>query len=100
MRSTTIKIPLYFEKLTIKVVDELDKPEYAAYVSFFPDRMVLNITPDATPGVIAHEAVHIANYVFKQCCILPDLDNDEPQAYLIGWIVEQIAGVIERSNRV
>lgn len=98
MKSKTIRIPLYFEKLKIVVVDKLDKPEYDAYVLFEKDKLVLFVKPDTTAGVIAHEAVHIANYVFKQCGILPDLNNDEPQAYLIGWIVKQIHKFIQSCN--
>jgi hypothetical protein len=42
-----------------------------------------------TPGVIAHEAFHLANMIFKYISAEPTFDNDEPQAYLIGWIVDE-----------
>lgn len=41
-------------------------------------------------SVIAHEAYHISNYIFEDIHAKPSLKNDEPQAYLIGWIVKQI----------
>ncbi|RIV23617.1 hypothetical protein DYU11_11590 [Fibrisoma montanum] len=100
MRGTVVKIPLYFERLRILVSEVLEKPEYDAYVMFQKDEMVLHIKPDASIGIIAHETVHIVNHVFKQCGILLDVDNDEPQAYLTGWVANQIYKAIhERKQR-
>ena len=39
---------------------------------------------------VAHEAVHIKNRIFEHAGILHDPKNDEPEAYLLGWIVKQI----------
>ncbi len=50
--------------------------------------------PGASGKLVAHEAVHLANSVFRRCCIKPDLKNDEPQAYLTGWIAGQIANAL------
>ena len=41
-------------------------------------------------SLIAHESVHLVNHLFEDWGIKLDLDNDEPQAYLTGWFVEQI----------
>lgn len=90
----TITIPLYFERLKIVVVDKLDKPDYAAYVSLQKNLVVLHLTPLASAGVVAHEAVHIVNHIFQQCDIMLDIHNDEPQAYLTGWVVDQITNVL------
>ena len=94
----TIKIPLYFEKLKIVIVEVLDNPEYEAYVKFEKKTMVVYVQPTASPSVVAHEAVHIANYVFIRCGIMPDLENDEPQAYLVGWIVNQISTILVKAK--
>lgn len=99
MIKETIKIPLYFQKLQIVVQKKLIKDDYESYVLFKKNKMVLHIKPGASPGVVAHEAVHIANYVFSECHITPDLINDEPQAYLIGWIVDRISEVIKKANQ-
>lgn len=40
--------------------------------------------------VLAHEAVHLASYLFKMRGIRHDLDNEEPYSYLVGWFVEEI----------
>ena len=43
-----------------------------------------------TVGVMAHEAVHIADFIFTNCGITHDLDNDEPFAYLVEWITNEL----------
>lgn len=55
---------------------------YVQYVACF----------DMNPSnkLIAHESVHLVNHLFEDWGIKLDLDNDEPQAYLTGWFVEQI----------
>lgn len=40
-------------------------------------------------STIAHEAFHITNFIMKRVGINPDVNNDEAQAYLLSWIVEQ-----------
>lgn len=56
-----------------------------AFVAFFNHKH-----PDAeiTHSVIAHEALHLMSYIMKNRGIQYDSDNDEPQAYLLGFIVE------------
>lgn len=44
--------------------------------------------PDA--GIICHEAVHFANHIMDLAGIKMDGDNDEPQAYLVEWVVDRI----------
>jgi hypothetical protein len=39
---------------------------------------------------IAHEADHLCNQMFKSIGATVDVNNDEPHAYLLGWIVKQI----------
>lgn len=49
-----------------------------------------------TPGVIAHEAFHVCNYIFLDAGIKPDVRNDEPGAALTGWIVDKIYETIPK----
>lgn len=42
-------------------------------------------------NTICHEAVHIKNAVFMHSGMTHDPNNDEPEAYLLGWIAEQIS---------
>lgn len=43
---------------------------------------------DMTTSIIAHEAVHAAIHIFDYtgCCIATE--NQEPFAYLVGWIAD------------
>lgn len=41
-------------------------------------------------GVIAHECLHATNMIMDVVGIEADLDNDEAQAYLLGYLVETI----------
>lgn len=41
-------------------------------------------------NTIAHESIHIKNAVLRHAGIKHDFDNDEAEAYLTGWIAEQI----------
>lgn len=40
--------------------------------------------------VLAHEIVHIVNLIFRTKGIQLDLNNDEPQAYLTGWLTQEL----------
>lgn len=43
-----------------------------------------------TTGMIAHESVHIADYIFDECGALTQMFKygNEPYAYLVGWVAE------------
>jgi len=47
-------------------------------------------TKKVTPGIIAHEAKHNLNYIFNHIGQQLDLENDEAECYLLGWIVNRI----------
>jgi|SRR6478736_3229788 len=104
----TIKIPIYCGELTIILDKDLkyvekkykttslenfgavtlkDKSKYRHYVVAFSDRNHLSN--------IAHEIVHIKNHIFLDCAMELDRYNDEPEAYLTGWLFDQIHNVIK-----
>lgn len=43
---------------------------------------------DMTIGTIAHEATHAAMEIFEYIGARIDYENQEPFAYLVGWITE------------
>lgn len=51
-----------------------------------------------SPGVVAHEAYHAANFIMAGCGIVLDYENDEPAAYLIEWIMDKIFFVALKNN--
>ena len=44
-------------------------------------------------AVVAHECVHAANVLLKSRGWKPELDNDEPQAYLVEALVSAALGI-------
>lgn len=102
MKKKTIDIPIYCSKLTIILDTDLsyaekkykkkslkdfgavtfkDKSKYRNYVVAFEY---------SSGSIIAHEIVHIINYIYIDCGIKLDRKNDEHQAYLTGWLFDEI----------
>jgi len=50
-------------------------------------------------SVVAHECVHIVSKIYGKRYIKYDTDNDEPQAYLTSWLVENIMYYIEEYKK-
>ena len=108
MKSKKFKTPLYgvrFEVIIYNNNEELEKR--FKNVTLDPpikdfDGVVLNIDGKLyvvfsadrkgypTPGIIVHEAKHLVNAIFIM--IGHDLDpyNDEPECYLLSWVVNRI----------
>ena len=103
MKQKTIDIPIYCCKLTMILSEDLtyiekkfktislkdfgavtlqNESEYRHFVVAFTDASHL--------GNIAHEVVHIKNHIYIDCAMNVDRHNDEPEAYLTGWLFEQI----------
>lgn len=73
--------------------------DWAAWTedTFYKDNY-LTVVFDAAcidPETIAHEAIHIKNRVMEHAGWNHDLKNDEPEAYLTGFIVKEIHKVLE-----
>lgn len=107
MKKKVIKIPIYNSKLIVIYDKDLsyvekkyntkslvdygavtlkDESKYRTYVVAFEsyDR-----------SIIAHEIVHIINYIFLDCGIELDRINDESQAYFTGWLFEEIDNILK-----
>lgn len=63
-----------------------DENKYKSYIVAFTDVDHLSN--------IAHEIVHIKNHIFLDCAMELDHHNDEPEAYLIGWLFDIIYNFI------
>ena len=102
MKEKTIDIPIYFGKLTIITTDswskvnllyntKIDSKLYDAVVFEIKDNDEYIVAIKKVEwSIIAHEVVHIVNAIFLNCGIELDRHNDEPQAYLTGWIINEI----------
>jgi len=60
---------------------DLDKDEVTAYF--------IAVAPSVSASSVAHEALHVVNYMMRDRDMVPDLNNDEWQCYLLGWVVRQ-----------
>lgn len=55
--------------------------------------IVLNFDNQARhifPGTITHEAIHCAHFLARGRDIIADFENDEPIAYLVEWITDEV----------
>lgn len=68
---------------TMLVKDRKDRMCVLVYidVEYHKDKELSEIV-----DTIAHEATHAADYYFRELGIKHDLYNNEPYAYLVGWI--------------
>lgn len=104
-----IKVPIYTGTLFIvdsdsrkkikKVIKNFDDKQIYAHSLLFDNKgmtgygIVLNFNykkAKITHGVIAHEAYHITSYIAEEHGLEWNVDNDEPLAYLINWVVDQV----------
>lgn len=113
MKIRTIEIPIYFGDLVlIKTNDfqEVNKvygteasndyeaftfqnePKGKFYAVFNPDKIDFS--------VVAHECVHLKNYIFMSHGVQLDLENDETEAYFLEWIFKQIEDFLKYKPKV
>lgn len=106
MIKKTINIPIYQCKLTIildkdlsyvtKTYNTIDLSDYGAVTIRVPNKHSEYIVAfEYNEGsIIAHEIVHLVNYIFEDKHIKLNLKNDESQAYLTGWLFKKIQKAI------
>lgn len=108
MIKKVIDIPIYRGKLTIifdKDLSYVEKkfktPElknYGAVTLRHPSefRHYIVAFEDEDYSLVAHEVVHIVNYLFVDVGVELDRINDEAQAYLTGWLFGEIEKVMNK----
>lgn len=117
MKYKRVSIPLYHQTLHIAICDDaekeigevrkkfyadVDKFEFSGYSQaegkhhlILLNKKYLMYDEPFAISTIAHEAFHITNFVMKRVGIKPDVNNDEAQAYLLSWIVEEVYKVFK-----
>lgn len=103
MKVSKVKVPLYFQTIKIIVAKNLSKAikkckiktnqnpnDYEAFVVQEKNTISVFVKPKVRASIIAHESVHIVNYIFINTGVKLDIYNDEAQAYLTGWVVCEI----------
>jgi hypothetical protein len=108
MKKKTIQIPIYNVKLTVffdkdlsyieKTYRTVSLSNYGAITMKSPFNFYHYIVAftHVEEGIIAHEVVHLVNYIFKDKGLKLDVDNDEAQAYLTGWLYDKIKQIINK----
>ena len=109
MKKTTIDIPIYCCKLTVIVTEDItevakkhkltiDTSNFGALT--FKDesksRHYVMVLEDDWRSNVVHELVHVVNHIYLDCAMEVDRHNDEPQAYLMGWLYEQVDKFLKR----
>jgi hypothetical protein len=99
MKRKRIKIPIYDERLILYKCEDFKPLEkkynlndcsgYDAVTFEAHGSIIIIFSENVTPAIIAHESLHAAGYIFKAISATMDIINDEPQCYLLGWVVEQ-----------
>lgn len=104
------KVPIYYGELHVIISDDFTKHgrfdksvnDYKAIATTIGESkwgIFINPKHINEHSVIAHEALHIVGYIFESIKCKMDLDNDEPQCYLLGWVVEQTYKAIKKYNK-
>ncbi len=115
----TKKIPIYKGKLMIiitnsskklkkKLIPDFEYEDIYAHVRLINHKdwetfaIILNIeypTDKITCGTIAHEAFHVVNMLAERRNFIADFNNDEPLAYILDWITDEIYAFIQKSQK-
>ena len=111
MRSKLIKIPIYpgylclvdaekledLKKFKMEHIFESNEQLFAHTIYHqFKGRIcnfiIINTkhSEPITPGIIAHESLHVVSNVFMHIGNKFDTANDEDAAYLISWVVNEV----------
>lgn len=103
IRKKIIRVPIYQAKVTVLLVDSLKEiedryqlkdTECVAAMVFRRKYNYFVAFERLDPGIIAHEVTHLVNHIFYDRGVELDLVNDEPQAYLTGWLYGNIYDII------
>lgn len=114
---TKIRIPIYHGILRVVLTDDFvesakclkidneghDLSSLGAFVCASTDKnketnFNVFFRTDVQHDLIAHEIVHLVNAIYVSRCISLDPNNDEPQAYLTGWITGQVYRILKENS--
>lgn len=99
------KIPIYYGKLWIRYSKDFIADAHIIGIELHADANeflglavrksntgaseYLMLIKEDTADIVAHESLHIANYILYDRGISISTENDETQAYLLSWVVTQ-----------
>jgi hypothetical protein len=98
-RITRTYVPLYDISLRLIVTTSVDESaeirgftrgDYEAVTIRYKGKLYIVVTKNATPGTIAHEAIHAAAEILHKVGVKFGFSNQEPLSYLSGWITDWV----------
>lgn len=114
MKFKEFKVPLYFGTIQVIKTDDLTKlnPEFDLKIDKGLEALVFRHVQDngyiiyvvafekgTKDRTIAHEIVHLVNHIFIDRGIDLDRYNDEPQAYLTGFLFSKIKKTLKSKGK-
>lgn len=100
-----ISVPIFRYKLKIVVFDTFEelRGKYSSVVTEIVSGLTVDYTdkamvcvPPNDPLVVVHECEHVKNLVWQRIGFVPTPQNDEPDAYLLEYIYNEIMKVINK----
>lgn len=107
MINRTFKIPIYQATVTVILDKDLSYVEKKYNTVSLSNYGAVTMRNDnhfkkyvlafeySDGSIIAHEIVHLINYLYLDCGIELDRVNDEHQAYLSGWLFKKIENILK-----
>lgn len=107
MKKAIIKIPIYCATLVVICDKDLSYVEKKYKTKRLQDYGAVTLKNESKyreyivafeyfdGAIIAHEIVHIINYIYLDCGIELDRINDENQAYFSGWLFAEIEKILK-----
>jgi len=109
------KIPIYFGSLYVIITNNVDESnkkygdkdfDCSGYAGITFNKNTKNgynlyyviVESDADIKSLVHEAKHIVNKIFADRQIQLNIENDEPECYLLGWVFDKIYNTFLNGN--
>ena len=100
------KVPIYEYTVEVELFDDIKEVREKYPESFesstlgctleYPSAKCTVIVPVNNISVIIHELEHVKNLIWKHIGYNSQNDNDEPDAYILGYLMEKIEKFIKK----
>lgn len=81
-----------------KLTGKLHNRDAVGFVQEYEGDPPVMVILDPTPNTIAHECAHVALILMEKLGMRATYDDQEPFAYIMGYIAEQVYEVLDRDS--